>query len=88
MSVRPSQSIQSRPIRIEPFFLRPLIIVNLTLRLSVGSLVDAQFSRHQEEQEKEQEDHIIFALSRLHSQDPKPLLALEQQIERALSQRR
>ena len=68
--------------------MRPLIIVNLTLRLSVGSLVDAQFSRHQEEQEKEQEDHIIFALSRLHSQDPKPLLALEQQIERALSQRR
>ena len=66
-----------------------LIIVNLALRLSVESLVDAQFSRHQEEeQQEEQEDHIIFDLSRLHKQDPNPLLALEQQIERALSQRR
>merc|ERR1719510_1348183 len=40
------------------------------------------------QQEEGEEEHIIFALSRLHSQDPNPLLALEQQIERALSQRR
>lgn len=44
-------------------------------------------SQHQHQQ-GEEENHIIFALARLNSQDPNPLMALEQQIERALSQRR